>query len=277
MKSSSVLNNSADQNVVLFPTDEGILQPASERPALRMERFSPPSPLLPFLDHLWVAEWSVPPGMMFPVEVLAMPCVNLVLTSETAIVAGVKTERQCHALSGSGRIAGLRFKPGGFHPFYSRPVASIRNLEFPSEMLHPSLTTGWVQSLMSSDDFSTMANTLFDTITRLPTRRAPKTVLVEQILKRCWHQPELPIAAIAESSAMSVRTLEALFHDAVGVSLVWIRRQIRAISAMRVDSADSGWAEIAQQLGYSDQAHMTNQFRQVVGVPPGTFFRKYKS
>lgn len=277
MKSSSVLNNSADQNVVLFPTDEGILQPASERPALRMERFSPPSPLLPFLDHLWVAEWSVPPGMMFPVEVLAMPCVNLVLTSATAMVAGVKTERQCHELFGSGRIAGLRFKPGGFHPFYSRPVASIRNLEFPSEMLHPSLTTGWVQSLMSSDDFSTMANTLFDTITRLPTRRAPKTVLVEQILKRCWHQPELPIAAIAESSAMSVRTLEALFHDAVGVSLVWIRRQIRAISAMRVDSADSGWAEIAQQLGYSDQAHMTNQFRQVVGVPPGTFFRKYKS
>lgn len=92
---------------------------------------------------------------------------------------------------------------------------------------------------------------------------------MEQILKKCWHQSALPIAAITNSSAISVRTLEALFHDTVGVSLVWNKRQFRAISAMRVDSGKSRWAEIAQQLGYGDQ------FRQVVGIPPGTFYRRY--
>lgn len=263
--------------MTMFPTDEGILQPASERTAaLRMERFSPPSSLLPFLDHLWVAEWCVPPGSSLPLDIVAMPCVNLVLTREAAMVAGVKTERQCHVLSGWGRVAGLRFKPGGFHPFFAQPVASIRNLEIPSETLHPSLDTAWVQSFVSSDRFDTAATTVFDAITRLPTHRAPKTDLVEQILRRCWEQPELPIASISDAFAMSPRTLEALFHDAVGVSLIWIRRQIRAISAMRAGDGENRWAEVAQRLGYSDQAHMTNQFRQVVGVSPGTFFRKYR-
>lgn len=252
------------------------MQPQSERPALRMERFSPPSSLLPFLDHFWVAEWFAPPGLSFPIDIVAMPCVNLVLTGDMAVVAGIKTDRQRHVLGGSGRIAGLRFKPGGFHPFFTQPVASIRNLEIPSETFHPSLGASWVQSVMSSGNFERAATTVFDAVTRLPTYRAPKTDLVEKILQRCWHKPELTIAAIAKSSAMSVRTLEALFHDTVGVSLVWIRRQIRAISAMRAEGSESGWAEIAQQLGYSDQAHMTNQFRQTVGVPPRTFFRKYR-
>ncbi|MFB8342737.1 DUF6597 domain-containing transcriptional factor [Brucella cytisi] len=267
---------SADRTELLFPTDEGILQPAAERPALRMERFSPPPSLLPFLDHFWVAEWSVPPGTSFPVDIVAMPCVNLVLAGDTAMFAGVKTERQCHMLGGSGRIAGLRFKPGGFCPFFNQPVARIRNLEISAEKLHASLSYTWAQSVMSSTDFGAAAITVFDAIAKLPIHRPTKTELVEQILKRCWHQPELSIEAIAKSSLMSVRTLEALFHDTVGVSLVWIRRQIRAISAMRMENRESGWADVAHQLGYSDQAHMTNQFRQVVGVPPGTFFRKIR-
>jgi AraC-like DNA-binding protein len=250
------------------------LQPASEPRFLRMERYSPPLSLRPYLDHLWIAEWQVPRETTLPLDIVAMPCVNLVLMGESAFVAGVKTERQRHVLSGSGRIAGLRFKPGGFHSFSLHPVARIRNLEIPADSVHPSLSPAWARSCMSRDDFDIAAMALFEAIVNLPTHRAPRTALVERILEACWRQPELPIPAIANACGLKVRTLEALFHDSVGVSLVWIRRQIRAMSAMRMGQQERRWAEIAQQLGYSDQAHMTNQFRQVVGLPPDTFLRR---
>ncbi|MDF2384925.1 helix-turn-helix transcriptional regulator [Nostoc ellipsosporum NOK] len=265
---------SADRTEPLFPTDEGILQPASGPRSLRMERFSPPLSLRPYLDHLWIAEWNVPPETSLPLDIVAMPCVNLVLTGEGAFVAGVKTARQRHVLAGSGRIAGLRFKPGGFHPFSLHPVARIRNLEMPADSVHLSLDPAWARSCMSGSDFGIVATKLFEAIAKLPTHRAPRTDLVERILETCWGQPELPISAIASACGLNVRTLEALFHDSVGVSLVWIRRQIRALSAMRMGKDEGGWAEIAQQLGYSDQAHMTNQFKQAVGLPPDRFLKK---
>lgn len=230
--------------------------------------------LRPYLDHLWIAEWNVPPETSLPLDIVAMPCVNLVLTGEGAFVAGVKTARQRHVLAGSGRIAGLRFKPGGFHPFSLHPVARIRNLEMPADSVHLSLDPAWARSCMSGSDFGIVATKLFEAIAKLPTHRAPRTDLVERILETCWGQPELPISAIASACGLNVRTLEALFHDSVGVSLVWIRRQIRALSAMRMGKHEGGWAEIAQQLGYSDQAHMTNQFKQAVGLPPDRFLKK---
>ncbi|WEK02272.1 MAG: helix-turn-helix domain-containing protein [Candidatus Sphingomonas phytovorans] len=258
----------------LFPTDEGILRPDSPSPSLRMERFSPPSSLQPYLDHLWIAEWDIPAETSLPLDIVAMPCVNLVLVGENAFVAGVKTERQRHVLSGSGRIAGLRFKPGGFRPFFLQPVARIRNMEIPAASVHPSLSPAWARSCLSRDDFGVTAGQVFETVAALPVHRVPRTEAVERILKICWSQPELPVPAIARSGGLNIRTLEALFHDSVGVSLVWIRRQIRALSAMRMGGHEGGWAGIAQQLGYSDQAHMTNQFKQAIGVPPGIFLRK---
>jgi AraC-like DNA-binding protein len=69
---------------------------------------------------------------------------------------------------------------------------------------------------------------------------------------------------------MTVRSLQRLFADYVGASPKWVMRRARLHEA--AERADSGelvdWAELATDLGYADQAHLTRDFTDTIGVSP---------
>lgn len=78
---------------------------------------------------------------------------------------------------------------------------------------------------------------------------------------------------LARAEGLSSRSLQRLFAAYVGVGPKWVilRYRIhealeRAESEQRVD-----WAELAAELGYSDQAHLVRDFTATVGVPPTAF------
>jgi AraC-like DNA-binding protein len=75
---------------------------------------------------------------------------------------------------------------------------------------------------------------------------------------------------LAEASGQSVRGLQRLFADYVGVSPKWVMRRSRLHeAALRADSGDPvDWAELAIDLGYADQAHLTRDFTATLGVSP---------
>jgi AraC-like DNA-binding protein len=67
--------------------------------------------------------------------------------------------------------------------------------------------------------------------------------------------------------------VQRLFADYVGVSPKWVMRRARLHEA--ASRADLGkvvdWAELAVDLGYADQAHLTRDFTDTIGVPPGRY------
>ena len=75
------------------------------------------------------------------------------------------------------------------------------------------------------------------------------------------------------ASGLSVRRLQRLFADYVGVSPKWVMRRARLHEA--AERADSGepvdWAALAVDLGYADQAHLTRDFTATIGVPPSRY------
>ncbi len=75
---------------------------------------------------------------------------------------------------------------------------------------------------------------------------------------------------LSAASGMSARSLQRLFADFVGVSPKWVMRRARLHEA--AERADSGepvdWAELAADLGYADQAHLTRDFTVTIGVSP---------
>src|SRR5690606_35540281 len=60
-------------------TTKGILRPDRGRGRYRVERYVPADDLKPFIERHWIVRWRLPAGESFEQELLAHPCVNMVL------------------------------------------------------------------------------------------------------------------------------------------------------------------------------------------------------
>ncbi|CAM3704376.1 AraC family transcriptional regulator [Cereibacter sphaeroides] len=78
---------------------------------------------------------------------------------------------------------------------------------------------------------------------------------------------------MAQVVGLSESWFTRLFRDTTGVTpLQWQLRQ-RVELAQTLLEENLSVAEIADRLGFSDQAHLTRVFRQVTGQPPGAWRR----
>jgi AraC-like DNA-binding protein len=88
----------------------------------------------------------------------------------------------------------------------------------------------------------------------------------------------LPVSEVAAAAHATVRTLERKFLRSAG-------RTIKDVSGlMRFEQArnhlwrhpQANLAALAQALGYTDQSHLSKEFKRYSGVTPGAFARKAK-
>ncbi|WP_179511159.1 AraC family transcriptional regulator [Sphingomonas lycopersici] len=76
------------------------------------------------------------------------------------------------------------------------------------------------------------------------------------------------LAELATVAGLSVFRLAHLFKQGTGVSPIAWRNQRRIAAARRLLLAGQPIADIALQLGFADQSHLTRQFQRIVGVSP---------
>src|SRR5690606_14655801 len=83
----------------------------------------------------------------------------------------------------------------------------------------------------------------------------------------------LRVEDAAERLSVSVRTLQRLAHRTVGLPpAAMIRRRRLQEAAQRIrDDPAVPLAAVAAELGYSDQAHLANDFRSVLGFTPSGY------
>lgn len=89
----------------------------------------------------------------------------------------------------------------------------------------------------------------------------------------------IPVRQVAEAAHATVRTLERKFKQSSGYS-------VKDVSGlMRFEQVrnhlwlypDSNLAGLAHELGYTDQAHLTKEFKRYSGTTPAAFARKAKT
>lgn len=76
-------------------------------------------------------------------------------------------------------------------------------------------------------------------------------------------------------TGLSARTLLRRFRAATGMTLkryAKVRRS-REAAARHHESPSTTWSRIAVEVGYSDHAHLTREFRAIVGAPPSEIAR----
>lgn len=226
------------------------------------------------IDFFWVMRWDVGEEF-FDAEVIPSAYTNLSCMAEGARVTGVTKGIYKYTVEGSGVIFGVTFKPGGIYPYVEGSVKSLTDTFIPAVELFNKMTNELNSEILLSnnlDGLEMLMNALGDNV------YDPKIEMIDEIIAYACQSRKPSIANIAKKFAMSERNLQVLFETYVGVGLKWIVLRHRLQKATLIADTDSSiaWAEIAYELGYSDQSHFINDFKRIVGKTPKAYATKHE-
>ncbi|WP_433265883.1 AraC family transcriptional regulator [Micromonospora vinacea] len=265
----------------------GILNPGRLLREVRFRRHLPAESLRQWVEHYWLIDWRL--SAPFEQRIVPHPAVNVVFQRdddgpESGEVAGVGRDLFRITLNGTGRVSGVQFRPGGFHPFWRRPVSELtgRRVPLPAGRLTcpdvpvcPGGSPG-PHALAASDDERCRAlDTLLTAWQPEPDPMAEEAVQLAEAIRT--DRTVLRVDDFAARHDVPVRRLQRLFLEYVGVAPKWVIRRYRLQEA--VEQAAGGplsWADLAADLGYSDQAHLVRDFTAVAGVSPAAYARSVR-
>lgn len=102
----------------------------------------------------------------------------------------------------------------------------------------------------------------------------PLDPIVRACVKVIIHvEGQIVVSEIAHQLELSERQLTRRFQNAVGLmpkQFARIRR-LRSSASAVLEKSTPKWSRIAMELGYADQAHMTREFSELVGLSPKKF------
>ena len=81
----------------------------------------------------------------------------------------------------------------------------------------------------------------------------------------------------SELQQLDDRTMQRHFADVTGLSAKTFQQVLRASDAVRRLEVGETPASVAADLGYADQAHLTNSLKRIVGRTPGQIVRGSRS
>ena len=224
------------------------------------------------VQWFWVPEWDVEPGRSSRQHVVAYPALNLVVEGEAVTLTGATTRASFRDLSGRGWAVGALLEPAAVAALVDDPAAIIdREIPFDARDLQQA-----VSAAMASGDrhreraVAAFADWLVARV-GVPTPVALHANRMSELLMS--DSTVLRAEDAAARLAISLRTLQRLSHRHVGLSpAAMIRRRRLQEAAQRIrETPTSDLATIAAELGYADHAHLSNDFRSVLGVTPRAY------
>jgi AraC-like DNA-binding protein len=228
----------------------------------------------------WTLTWKVPDGEAFRQQVLPNPSAQIVVDAYgRAEVWGIVTGAFSTKLEGQGFLFGLRMKPCGFHAIVKEPVARFTNRRVPLAAVLPAMNSERLLPLAASTDASALMACLEEGLRAQAPRVDETAARLELLISEMEADSQMmTVDQAARCFATSSRTLQRLFHEYVGVSPKWILRRLRLKeAAARLEHGEAAnIADLAQRLGYYDQAHLNRDFRALIGRPPGAWARQMR-
>ncbi|WP_412544371.1 helix-turn-helix domain-containing protein [Longispora sp. K20-0274] len=252
----------------------GVLHPALAATGFRLSRHAPSAALAPFVEFHWIVAWDRPGLPPFEQKILPHPNVHLAFEHPGPAVHGVERGLFIRRIEGTGHVLGVKFLPGGFRPFWGRPVSELTGRTVPAHAVLGPAADGAGRAILATTDESAMVAHAEALLLAARPEPDPLVAEVAGMVARIVADPGLTrVDALAGTLGVSARRLQRLFSGYVGVSPKWVLRRARLHEAHeRADHGlDLDWAALAADLGYADQAHLTRDFTATIGVPPSRY------
>jgi AraC-like DNA-binding protein len=250
---------------------------------------APPPSLAAFVEAIWQVDVS-DRALVEDLSVVVLPSAAPVLVVHfrapvasdrrrpfKSIVAGVQSATERLRPMGATGLMVVRFRPDQaarvlgpqMHAFAGTSVDLADIVGPPALAL---LENELAEAASPADRVGVMERFL---LTRLGDRVPDHDV--RHALRQLQRRPATRIGAIARDLGISERHLTRSFVATVGVPPKQFARVVRAerVIAARLcgSAADSSWAQIALDCGFSDQAHLVHDFKALAGAAPEAFLR----
>lgn len=253
--------------------DRGILYP-QRLPSFH--RLPAPDSVAELVRWFWIPEWDLPAGRTIRQDLVAYPAANLVVEPGLVGFSGPTTRRSHRDLTGRGWAVGALLRPAAVPALVDDPTSTrdrYLRLDLPElqaavgeAMRHP------------GPDRHERAVAAFATWLRasLPPPSAQARLanrLAELVEEHCDVLRTPDLASRLRLSPRSVQRLAKRYVGLPPAAMIRRRRLQEAAERIRTENAVD-LAVIAADLGYVDQAHLTNDFRMVLGHTPSRYRRE---
>ncbi len=201
------------------------------------------------------------------------------LAGEEVVVTGVVTQRFDVEVRGSGRVAGVRFRPGGLAALTGQPASRWTDRTVgAAESVAPD-----VLEALRGLDLEGGAEAIESGMARVEAafpESVPEDGRYARVLRVVTDMLEersiLAVSELEERHGVSARTLQRDFLHYVGVGPKWVlaRYRMHDVVAELDDGYAGGLSDLALRHGWYDQAHFTRDFTALVGVSPSRYRRQ---
>ena len=234
----------------------------------KYQRLAFPEPseaLAPWVARHWVVHWDY--AEPYHQKIVPYPNVHLSFGEGRADVNGVVSGHRTKVLEGAGHVFGVAFRPGCFRPWLGASVSTITDRVVPA-------TEVFGADVPEDPDVAAVERFLLD---HLPAPD-PRAFAAADAVAAIEARPEVNrVETLADELGTSVRGLQRLFAEHVGLGPKWVirRYRLREVTERMAAGGEIDWATLAADLGYADQGHFIRDFRSMFGESPTWYARRY--
>ena len=246
---------------------------------VRLARHAASPAVADFVRHFWVPRWRLPAGVVVEQGVLEYPSANLVIDADAAALYGPEPGRGRQRLEGTGWAFGVLLQPGVARRLLARPVREVIGRSVPVEKLRvadaAAMTSRVRDAVARGDDEGACA--VFESwLLAQRLELDDDARLVRRVVELAeTDRTVLRADDLARVSGLGLRSLQRLVREQLGLTPKWLIRRYRMqeAAAALASPTPPPLAELAASLGFTDQAHLTREFRAVIGETPRRYAR----
>lgn len=259
---------------------KGILHYQKAQEKFRLVRKLPSSALAEFIEFYWLIDWDLTGQEPYTQEVLPFPTANISVGPDHARLTGIVRGRFLYSLQGRGHILGIKFHPGTIRSIYPRSAHFLTGQKLSLAELFPQ-AADFVADAKSTQNIDQRVHLAEQFLLGLEPQSSSPLRMAKEVVQHIQTHPELlRVEAVAEQFGLGKRSLQRLFREYVGVSPKWVINRFRLQEAAELAARREGlldWADLAQELGFFDQAHLIRDFKKLVGATPAAYVRRLRA
>jgi AraC-like DNA-binding protein len=214
-----------------------------------------------------VHEHFVPPdGCISILKLRQAPCPR-----SSIILVGPRWQPHQVPIHGGDCYDGVRFWPFSAHALFGDELPHLVGYIGPLAMVSPQLTETIAAAFdrPAADTQPLFAVAVQDVLLRrLPELEMIDPLVRETIVRMIAARGAEPVSSIAAELTISLRQLQRRFNRATGLTLKQFARirRFREAASELLRQVPRPWCQVALDAGYADQAHLTREFSQMIGL-----------